>query len=125
MGKSSKRYKRITYSSMYEQAYAATDKAKWLSDALQICKNSGMIHTKKQYLKHLQTMYSTQSIFENMRENTRLSSAFDKQFANEKKCVNALSILNLKRIQRQSLKRIYRPNGPMFKKSCEELNCVF
>lgn len=123
MGKSSKRFSRITYSSIYEQAYAAADKAKWLTNALHKCRNSD-IYDKKQYLKHLQTMYSTQRIFENTRENSRLSGIFDKQFANEKKCINIFSILYLKRIQRQGLKRIYRPNGPMFKKSVDELDCV-
>lgn len=120
MTKICKRFKRITYSSMYNEAYAAPDRSKWLTSALHKCRNSLVVH-KKQYFKHLQTMYATQTIF----KNTRSSGEFEKQFAVERNCVSTLSILNLKRIQRQVLKRIYRPNGPMFKKSCEELSFLF
>tara|TARA_B100001741_G_scaffold313530_1_gene320142 strand:- start:6283 stop:6657 length:375 start_codon:yes stop_codon:yes gene_type:complete len=115
-----KRFKRITYASMYDEAFASKDRSKWLHSALQKCRNSRTIF-KKQYLKHLQTMYATQRIFEDVRS----SGEFEQKFATEAKCVNILSILNLKRIQRQGLKRIYRPNGPMFQKSFEDLEEFF
>lgn len=111
--------RKITYSSVYEEAYAASDRKKWLTLALKRYSN---IIEKKQMIKHLHTMFMTQSIFSATRNE---SGSIEQEFEMQKQIIHALSNLNVKRIQRQGLKRIYRPNGPMFKKSCKEVDAIF
>ena len=101
---------------MYDKTFASKNKSKWFTPTCKKC---------REYAYCIQ-----KAVLETFTDNVQLSKEylkmwsllrFEQKFATEAKCVNILSILNLKRIQRQGLERIYRPNGPMFKKSFEDL----
>lgn len=102
----------LSYQKIYDDAYFQTDRETWVHDMIQKSRQCCFRH-RYRMLNILHLAVHSQSIF------TRLDGNVKKKVSCEWTLANKQKKLPLKRIQKNVLHHIYRPNGPMFKKSVD------
>lgn len=108
---------RLKYSTIYTEAWNSKNKEIWLEFKIKESKKY-CTRYRNYLLQFLLIALKTQSIFENAQH---LKYKLKQEIELTKKQIQ----LPIKKIQYQTLKRLYRPNGPMFKKSINNLDFLF
>lgn len=104
----------LSYATMYNEAYNSENKKDWLSKELkQISENGACLKCRNKHIKYMNIAFSSQSIFEDARDDTTLKNMLRRTTQYEKSVLRH----RLKRMSRIMLRHAYRPHGISFYRS--------
>lgn len=107
--------KRIYYVEVYNSAFNSKDRNAWIQSLMNTADGS-CIRCKKNTLMHAYKAVTSQTIFQNVPASTK------KKLLKQHEIACKQAIIRLKKIQKNTLHFLYKPQSVMFKKSCKELD---
>jgi len=114
-----KRCAKLSYHHLYNKAFKHKNKkTAYFVRKLERVKQSNCLRYKKYMLQHLKKAVQTQYIFQNVPDHTL------KSLDNELEKTAHQSEKVLKKIQKNVLNFLYKPNGRMFQKSLQTLDKI-